>query len=38
VDGGVTGVLRVTSVSRRRGTGRAVDRCDTGPVRFDAQL
>ena len=38
VAGGVTGVLRVTTVTRRRGSGRVVDRCDTGQVGFDAQL
>ena len=38
VAGGVTGALRVTTVVRRRGSGRVVDRCDTGQVGFDAQL
>jgi hypothetical protein len=35
--GVVTGSLRVTSVARRRGSGRVVDRCDTGPVTFAAR-
>ena len=38
VAGGVTGTLRVTSVLRRRAGGRVADRCDTGPVGFDARL
>lgn len=36
--GGVTGALQVTSVARRRSSGRVVDRCDTGQVGFDARL
>jgi hypothetical protein len=35
--GAVTGTLRVTSVARRRGTRRVVDRCDTGPLTFGAR-
>jgi hypothetical protein len=36
--GMATGTLRVTSVARRRGTDRVVDRCDTGPLTFGASL
>jgi hypothetical protein len=36
--GGVTGGLRVTSVARRRGSGRVIDRCDTGQLTFNAQV
>jgi hypothetical protein len=35
--GAVTGTLRVTSVARRRGTRRVVDRCDSGPLAFGAR-
>jgi hypothetical protein len=34
----VTGTLRVTTVARRRSSGRVVDRRDTGQVGFDALL
>jgi hypothetical protein len=36
--GVVSGTLRVTSVARKRGTRRVVDRCDTGPLSFTASL
>jgi hypothetical protein len=36
--GAVTGTLRVTTVWRKRGSGRVVDRCDTGPLTFAASL
>ena len=36
--GGAAGSLRVHSVVRSRRTGRVVDRCDTGPLTFAAQL
>ena len=35
---GVSGTLQVTTaMPRRRGSGRVVDRCDTGPLTFSAQ-
>jgi hypothetical protein len=34
--GGVAGVLRITSVTRLRRSGRAIDRCDTGRITFSA--
>jgi hypothetical protein len=36
--GAVTGTIRVTSVARRRGSGRVVDRCDIGPLTFSARV
>jgi hypothetical protein len=36
--GAVAGTLRVTTVLRRRGSGRVTDRCDTGPLTFSAAL
>jgi hypothetical protein len=36
--GTVSGTLQVTTVLRRRGSGRVVDRCDTGPLTFAASV
>jgi hypothetical protein len=36
--GAVTGTVRVTTVIRRRGSGRVVDRCDTGALTFSARV
>jgi hypothetical protein len=36
--GAVTGTVRVTTVVRRRGSRRVVDRCDTGPLTFSARV
>jgi hypothetical protein len=36
--GGVSGTIRAATVARRRGSGKVVDRCDTGQLGFNAQV